>query len=60
VATLAMCPAVSIPCGFTRSGLPVGLQIIGRNRREARLLQVAKHAEDVLALGPITPIAPRS
>jgi amidase len=59
VATLSMCPAISIPCGFTRSGLPVGLQIIGANRGEARLLQVAKFAEDVLALGTITPIDPR-
>jgi amidase len=59
VATLSMCPAISIPCGFTRSGLPVGLQIIGPNRGEAKLLQVAKFAEDVLALGAITPVDPR-
>lgn len=59
VATLAMCPAISIPCGFTKSGLPVGLQIIGPNRGEAKLLQVAKFAEDTLALGTLTPIDPR-
>lgn len=59
VATLCMCPAISIPCGFTASGLPVGLQIIGRNRGEAKLLQVAKFAEDTLALGALTPINPR-
>lgn len=34
-------PAVSIPCGFTKSGLPVGLQLIGRKWGEADLLQVA-------------------
>jgi amidase len=59
VPTLCMCPAISIPCGFTASGLPVGLQIIGPNRGEARLLQIAKFAEDVLALGALTPIDPR-
>jgi amidase len=59
VATLCACPAISIPCGFTRSNLPVGLQIITANRTDAKLLAVAKHAEDVLALGSITPIDPR-
>ena len=60
VATLCMCPAVSIPCGFTAAGLPVGLQIIGRNRDDAGLLAVAKFVEDALGLGAITPIDPRS
>lgn len=59
VATLAMCPAISIPCGFTKSGLPVGLQIMAPNRGEAKLLRVAKFAEDALALGALTPIDPR-
>jgi amidase len=59
VPTLCMCPAISIPCGFTKSSLPVGLQIIGPNRGEAKVLQVAKFAEDVLALGALTPIDPR-
>jgi amidase len=59
VATLAMCPAISIPCGFTKTGLPIGLQIIGPNRGEAQLLNMAKYAEQVFALGDITPIDPR-
>lgn len=33
-------PAVSIPAGFTRSGLPVGLQLIGRAFEEATLLSI--------------------
>lgn len=41
-ANLAGVPAVSIPCGFTKSGLPIGLQLAGRLFEEARLLQVAR------------------
>jgi aspartyl-tRNA(Asn)/glutamyl-tRNA(Gln) amidotransferase subunit A len=34
-------PAISVPCGFTTSGLPIGLQIAGRHWRESTVLQVA-------------------
>ncbi len=34
-------PAISIPCGFTTTGLPVGLQIVGKRRAEATVLRVA-------------------
>jgi amidase len=34
-------PAISIPCGFTSHGLPVGLQIIGRRRGETAVLRAA-------------------
>lgn len=39
-------PAVSVPVGFTSTGLPVGIQVIGRFRSEARLLEIAKRIED--------------
>ena len=45
-ANLAGLPAVSIPCGFTREGLPVGLQLIGPKWGEARLLAVALAYEE--------------
>ena len=32
-------PAISVPCGFTRSGLPVGLQIVGRPRDDLGVLR---------------------
>jgi len=34
-------PAISVPCGFTRKGLPVGLQLIGRSFDESTLLRIA-------------------
>jgi amidase len=34
-------PAISIPCGFTRRGLPVGLQIVGKRRGEVAVLRAA-------------------
>jgi aspartyl-tRNA(Asn)/glutamyl-tRNA(Gln) amidotransferase subunit A len=33
-------PSLAIPCGFTRSGLPVGMQLIGRSFDEAMLLRI--------------------
>jgi amidase len=57
--TLVCCPALSMPCGFTASGLPVGLQVVAPPRGEAQLLAGAKVLEDVLGLRSSTPIDPR-
>ena len=39
--TVVGLPAISVPAGFTKSGLPVGLQIAGRWRDEAGVLRAA-------------------
>jgi amidase len=57
--TLTCCPALSLPCGFTASGLPVGLQMVAPPRGEARLLAGARLLEDILAVRGTTPIDPR-
>jgi amidase len=58
--TLACCPALSLPCGFTASGLPVGLQMVAPPRGEAQLLAGAKVLEDILGVRGTTPIDPRA
>ena len=40
IASVAGLPALSVPCGFDRNGLPIGLQLMGRPLEEARLLQL--------------------
>ena len=44
-ATMSGCPAISVPVGFSDRGLPMGMQIVGRNRGELAVLQLA-HAYD--------------
>jgi len=58
--TMVCCPGLSLPCGFTAEGLPVGLQIAGPPRSEARILAAAKQLEDRLGLRGTTPIDPRA
>lgn len=42
-------PAISVPCGFTRSGLPVGLMLVGRMFEDATVLQFAAAFERATA-----------
>ena len=45
-ASLAGLPAVSVPAGKTDAGLPIGVQLIGKRRDDARLLALAKTMEE--------------
>lgn len=58
--TLSGCPALSLPCGFTTAGLPVGLQLVAPPRGEARLLALAAALEDRLNVRAAVPIDPRT
>ncbi|MDD3581454.1 MAG: amidase family protein [Desulfobacca sp.] len=40
-ANLAGIPGISVPCGLSSQGLPIGLQLLGRHFDEATLIQVA-------------------
>ncbi len=48
-------PAISVPCGFTDDGLPVGLQIVGRLRDELGILQIARAFERATGFGKRRP-----
>jgi amidase len=53
--TLTGLPAISVPCGFTKDGLPVGLQIVGRHQREFEVLQLAYAFEQATQHGKRRP-----
>ncbi len=57
--TLMACPAISVPCGFTSAGLPVGMQIIGPPRGEAAVLSTAALFEEMNGFTNYVPIDPR-
>lgn len=48
-------PAISVPAGFTKAGLPVGLQIVGRHRGEWSVLQLAHAFEQATQHGKRRP-----
>ncbi len=50
--TLLGVPALSLPAGFGKNGLPLGIQVVGRYREDYRTLRVAKWIENALAFRP--------
>ena len=57
--TIIGAPALSVPCGFTETGLPVGLQMASQPGTEAHLLGAAMLFEDAAGLSGQLPIEPR-
>ena len=48
-------PAISVPCGFTSGGLPVGLQIVGRHHDDLGVLKLAHAFESSTGFGTKKP-----
>ncbi|MBW2045442.1 MAG: amidase, partial [Deltaproteobacteria bacterium] len=46
--TYAGMPAISIPCGFDKAGLPHGLQIVGKFGEDELLVQFAQELSDMI------------
>ncbi len=53
--TLTEHPAISVPCGFTETGLPVGVQIVGGFRGELDLLKFAYAFEQTTGFARVRP-----
>ncbi len=53
--TVTGLPAISVPCGFTPDGLPIGIQIVGRHQSEFELLQLAHAFEAATRVGSQRP-----
>jgi aspartyl-tRNA(Asn)/glutamyl-tRNA(Gln) amidotransferase subunit A len=59
-ANLAGLPAVTVPCGFTRAELPIGLQLTGRAMDDANVLRVADLYERATSWSTRRPALPAS
>jgi amidase len=57
--TLIQAPSVSIPAGFTASGLPVGMQVVAPPNGDGAALAGARLIEEILGLPTDKPILPR-
>ena len=49
---LAGLPGISVPCGFSENGLPIGMQLIGQAFEEEKLLGIANAYDRELQFGP--------
>jgi amidase len=56
--TFTACPVLALPCGFTRDGRPVGLQVIGAPRSEAALFSHGAYLEALWGLRGRLPVEP--
>ena len=54
--TMTGCPVVSLPCGFHKDGLPVGVQVLGKPRQEAKLLSFCSQLEKLFDVSKNVPL----
>jgi aspartyl-tRNA(Asn)/glutamyl-tRNA(Gln) amidotransferase subunit A len=57
-ASLAGCPAVSIPMGTLSNGMPIGMQLVGARGSDLRLLELAAVCASSLDAEPVYPVEP--
>jgi aspartyl-tRNA(Asn)/glutamyl-tRNA(Gln) amidotransferase subunit A len=57
-ASLAGCPAVSIPMGTLANGMPIGMQLVGARGSDLRLLELAAVCASSLDAEPVYPVEP--
>jgi amidase len=57
--TMTSCPVLSLPCGFSEDGRPMGLQLVGKPRGEGALLSHALVCEEILGVRDLVPMDPR-
>lgn len=48
-------PALSLCMGFSATGMPIGVQLIGRRRKDEWLLDIGQRVEELLSLTPQWP-----
>ncbi len=56
-ANLAGIPGISVPCGLSQEGLPIGLQLLGPHWSEEVLLNLAHHVSEACPLGSSPPVS---
>lgn len=56
--TTTSCPAISVPCGFSKEGLPIGIQMVAPAFCEDRLLGAAALFEELHGLNRLVPLDP--
>ncbi|MGA0115716.1 MAG: amidase [Burkholderiales bacterium] len=57
--TMTACPVIAMPGGFTKAGLPIGLQVVGQPQGEEELFEHAAWLEQILGFARLTPLDPR-
>ena len=57
--TMTSCPTLCIPCGFTKTGLPIGIQVVAPPRNEANLINFGHKLESIFEVSKQLPISPR-